>query len=137
VLRLSEATSDGPYKRILLSTSAVVFFGSPHRGDRLADAVASMAGLTLGVDPGDTVLHQLSGASSIELELGRLAFVRIWNDYNFKVKTFQESLIPSWRFSELRAEAVSTAKCPVAPNPADPDLILADGTPPSQLFRGS
>ena len=109
-LRLSEAERDGPLKEILLSTSGVVFLGSPHRATEhstLADAIQSMAAVTFRVDSHDLVLQHLSGASSLEAELGRQAFIRIWNDYNFKVKTFQESIVPSYRFLELRAEAVS------------------------------
>ncbi|KAK3345965.1 hypothetical protein B0T25DRAFT_266517 [Lasiosphaeria hispida] len=107
-LRLSEAEREGPVKEILLSTSGVVFLGCPHRAtdhSTLGDAIKSMASITFRVDSHDLVLQHLSGADSIEAELGRQAFVRIWNDYNFKVKTFQESIIPSYRFLELRAEA--------------------------------
>jgi len=112
---LSEAERDGPLKEILLSTSSVVFLGSPHRATEhssLADAIKSMAAITFGVDSHDLVLQHLSGASSVDAELGRQSFVRIWNDYNFKVKTFQESIIPSYKFLDLRAEAVSYRNCP-------------------------
>ncbi|KAK4161637.1 hypothetical protein QBC43DRAFT_357513 [Cladorrhinum sp. PSN259] len=87
VLRLSEAERDGPLKEVLLSTSAVIFLGSPHRATEhssLGDAVKSMATITLPIDSNDPVLHQLCGSSSIEIELGRQTFVRLWNDYNFK-----------------------------------------------------
>ncbi|KAK4235092.1 hypothetical protein C8A03DRAFT_37077 [Achaetomium macrosporum] len=107
VLRLSEAERDGPLKEILLSTSAVVFLGSPHRGTEhcnLGDAVRSMASVTLQVDPDDVVLQELCGANTVGIELGRQTFVRLWSDYNFKVKTFQESVIPSYQYPELRAE---------------------------------
>ncbi|KAK5651473.1 hypothetical protein OQA88_12480 [Cercophora sp. LCS_1] len=107
-LRLSEMERDGPLKEVLLSTSAVVFLGSPHRATEhstLADAIKSMAAVTFRVDSHDLVLQHLSGASSLDAELGRQSFVRIWNDYNFRVKTFQESIIPSYRFLDLRAEA--------------------------------
>ncbi|KAK0649120.1 hypothetical protein B0T16DRAFT_349714 [Cercophora newfieldiana] len=107
-LRLSELERDGPLKEVLLSTSGVVFLGCPHRATEhstLADAIKSMAAITFRVDSQDLVLDHLSGASSAEAELGRQAFVRMWNDYNFKVKTFQESIVPSYRFLELRAEA--------------------------------
>ena len=80
---------------MLLSTSATIFLGSPHRNSehaRLGDVVRSMANLTLRVDAEDIVLQELTGANSVELELSRREFVRLWNDYNFKVKTFQESM---------------------------------------------
>ncbi|KAK3385210.1 hypothetical protein B0H63DRAFT_510092 [Podospora didyma] len=107
-LRLSEAERDGPLKEILLATAAIMFFGCPHRAtehSKLADAVKTMASITLRVDSNDFALQELSGANSLESELGRMSFVRLWNDYNFKVKTFQESVIPSYRFLDLRAEA--------------------------------
>lgn len=67
-----------------------------------------MASVTLPIDADDPVLAELSGANSIEVDLGRQAFVRLWNDYNFRVKTFQESVVPSYRSQpELRPETVS------------------------------
>ncbi len=66
-----------------------------------------MASITLRVDSDDIVLKELSGSKSFELELGRQVFIRIWNDYNFKVKTFQESLAVYTRFLEDRGNAVS------------------------------
>ncbi|KAK4150999.1 hypothetical protein C8A00DRAFT_45720 [Chaetomidium leptoderma] len=107
LLRLSEAERDGPLKGILMSTSAVVFLGGPHRDTEhcnLGDAISSMASVTLSVDPNEPVLQELCGANSAGAELGRQTFVRFWNDYNFKVKTFQESVIPSYQYPELRAE---------------------------------
>ncbi|SPQ25799.1 771a2d65-5aab-4476-b9b5-ec5e31617f89 [Thermothielavioides terrestris] len=107
LLRLSEAEHDGPLKEILLSTSAVIFLGSPHRGTehcKLGDAIRSMASVTLPGDPDDPALQELCGANSVAVELGRQAFVRLWNEYNFKVKTFQESVIPSYQHPEIRAE---------------------------------
>jgi hypothetical protein len=110
LLRLSELERDGPLKEIILSTTGVVFFASPHRATEhcaLLDAIKSMAGATSQMDPQDPVLQQLSGADSLLAELGRQTFVRLWNDFNFRVKTFQESIIPTYRFRELRVEAVS------------------------------
>ncbi|KAK0610367.1 hypothetical protein B0T17DRAFT_110933 [Bombardia bombarda] len=110
VLRLSEAEPDGPLRDILLSTSAVVFLACPHRATErstLADAVSSMASVTLRVEASDIGLQELSGANSVELQLVQDAFLRIWNDYNFQVKTFQESVILSYRFLELRVEATA------------------------------
>ncbi|KAK3994492.1 hypothetical protein QBC44DRAFT_44695 [Cladorrhinum sp. PSN332] len=106
VLRLSEAERDGPLKEVLLATSAVIFLGSPHRATEhssLGDAVKSMASATLPIDSEDPVLQQLCGSNTIEIELGRQTFVRLWNDYNFKVKTFQESIIPIYSRAEERA----------------------------------
>ncbi|KAK4203176.1 hypothetical protein QBC40DRAFT_219804 [Triangularia verruculosa] len=99
ILRLADLERDGPLKDVLLSTSAVVFLGSPHRATEyssLGGAVASMASEMLSVDIDDPVLSQLCGANSVELELGRQTFIRQWNEYNFRVQTFQESVIPAF-----------------------------------------
>ncbi|KAL1842270.1 hypothetical protein VTJ49DRAFT_5655 [Mycothermus thermophilus] len=108
VLRQAEVERDGPLKEVLLSTAAVVFLASPHRGTEicsLGDAIKSMACATMpAVDPEDPALVELCGAASGDAELGRQAFVRLWNGYNFRVKTFQESVIPSYHHPELRAE---------------------------------
>ncbi|KAK4136137.1 S-adenosyl-L-methionine-dependent methyltransferase [Trichocladium antarcticum] len=107
VLRLAEAERDGPLNEILTSTSAAVFLGSPHRATgrcRLGDAIRSMAGATLSADPGDAVLQELCGANSARAEHGRQAFVRLWDDCNFRVKTFQESVVPGYQSPALRAE---------------------------------
>lgn len=96
-------------KEILHSTAGVVFMACPHRlseRSSLGDAIKSMAGVTLQVDPDDQVLQELSGAKNIQSEIGRQAFLRIWNDYNFKVKTYQESVVLSYRLLEVRVEAV-------------------------------
>ncbi len=65
-----------------------------------------MASLTLKVEADDIVLQELSGSQSIRLELGRQAFVGMWNDYKFKVKTFQESSVVYTRFLDDRGSAV-------------------------------
>ena len=68
-----------------------------------------MASVTLPIDPSDPVLHELCGTNTAQAELSRQTFIRLWNDYNFKVKTFQESIIPSYQHPGLRAETVSGA----------------------------
>ncbi|KAM7205114.1 hypothetical protein V8F20_003251 [Naviculisporaceae sp. PSN 640] len=108
VLRLAESERNDPMKDILRSTIGVVFIACPHRMSErcsLGDAIKSMASVTLQVDPNDQVLQELSGARNIQSEIGRQAFLRIWNDYNFKVKTFQESVVLSYSIFEVRAEA--------------------------------
>lgn len=96
-----DATDDREMKDVLRSTLAVIFMGCPHRDSQVAclgDAVKSMAGAVLGIRAEDEVLQDLSGASSMMLNLGRLAFIRLWNNFNFKVKTFQEQQpLPSER----------------------------------------
>ena len=81
-------------KDIVQSTLAVLFMGCPQRDGQhgnLGDAVVSMAGAVLRINPSDPVLQDLSGAHSAMLNLGRQTFVRLWNDYNFRVRTYQEN----------------------------------------------
>lgn len=66
-----------------------------------------MASATLAAaDPNDPVLQELCGVNSVEVELGREGFVRLWNAYNFRVKTFQESVRMGYGREGLRAETV-------------------------------
>jgi hypothetical protein len=58
------------------------------------------------VDPNDPILEDLCGINSVTTELGRQMFNRLWKSYNFRVKTFQESVIPSSQDPELRAQSV-------------------------------
>lgn len=74
--------------------------------------MTSMGSVTLSVDPDDPVLPQLCGGSSAEIELGRQSFIRQWNEFNFRVKTFQESVIPSFADADERAAAVSDRQFP-------------------------
>lgn len=83
-----------------------------------------MASVTLQVDANDQVLQELSGARNIQSEIGRQAFLRIWNNYNFKVKTFQESVVLSYRLLEVRVEAVGFLSC-LSPLLQE-HLVLAD-----------
>ena len=99
-------------KDLLYSTSTVVFMASPHRVSAawsLVDVAKNMAHLTLGVDPRDPNMSSLFTACTDatemptmprcagvdadmeeKLELGRKAFLSLWDDHNFRVKTFQE-----------------------------------------------
>ncbi|KAB5536250.1 hypothetical protein GE09DRAFT_344644 [Coniochaeta sp. 2T2.1] len=122
VLRLSEQVNDGPVKSVLLSTSAIIFLGCPHRSSehaRLGDAIRSMASMTLGVDSRDPALRDLSGSASLEMELGRQAFTRMWNNYNFSVKTYQESMVSGTKFLEIRAEAAVRRQASFFGNPRE------------------
>ena len=49
-----------------------------------------MASECLGVSPCDYTLQLLTGSTGLELEAGRDAFERMWNDWNFGVKCFVE-----------------------------------------------
>jgi len=97
---------------ILNSTLSVIFMGSPHRDTqygRMDDAVRSMGSAMLKVDGDDSVLNDVSGANRASLNLGRHVFIRLWNDYNFKVKTYQERHPLASTLREERPEHVSRA----------------------------
>jgi hypothetical protein len=99
-------------KDVLPCTTAVIFMACPHRATehaKLVDAVKSMASVTLKVPATDHVLQELTGANGFELELGRESFVRLWNDYNFRVKTFQEKVPMKPKTADNVAELVSLA----------------------------
>ncbi|KAL1904135.1 hypothetical protein Sste5344_010159 [Sporothrix stenoceras] len=97
----AEVSDEPSPKDVLQSLAGVVFLGSPHRDSQygtLQDAVKHLAGLSLGVNPNDEVLQDLCGVTdnsrsrqTSALEIGRQTFVRLWNDYNFRVRTFQEA----------------------------------------------
>ncbi|CAK7210276.1 hypothetical protein SBRCBS47491_000722 [Sporothrix bragantina] len=90
----AEASDDYSRKDVLQSLAGIAFLGSPHRDSQygtLTEAVKHLAGLSLGVSPQDAVLQDLCGANTPTLESGRRNFVRLWNDYNFRVRTFHEA----------------------------------------------
>ncbi|RKK14475.1 hypothetical protein BFJ63_vAg11692 [Fusarium oxysporum f. sp. narcissi] len=68
------STSDTPtHKGVIESTAAVIFLGTPHRGSPELSAI-------------DTL-----GLKNTDLERAHEAFCRLWHQYDFQVKTFQES----------------------------------------------
>ncbi|KAJ9145507.1 hypothetical protein NKR23_g5274 [Pleurostoma richardsiae] len=112
VLRLAES-DELRAKDILPSLCAVILLGCPNRGTQegsLGDAITDMASLGLRVSAADETLRGLSGPTRLELELGRQTFIRLWNDYNFVVKTFQEAVpILSLRRQDAQTSLVSSA----------------------------
>jgi len=81
--------------------------------------------MTLGVDSRDPVLWDLCGSASLELELGRQAFARMWDDYNFKVKTYQETMVSAVEFLEIRAEAAVRRQSSFIGNPRESAETIA------------
>ena len=65
-----------------------------------------MARVTLDLNQDDDALRKWSESISDQLELGRQAFVMLWNKYNFQVKTAHESLEIYGTAVEDRATAV-------------------------------
>ena len=94
-LRQAEANpQDAANRRVLLSTRAILFFGTPHRGSPrnavVGDTIYSFASKLLRVDSNPALLRSLLNDCA-EVELGRKEFLRIRKLYLFRVKTFQEA----------------------------------------------
>jgi hypothetical protein len=96
VLRRSEADPDSKINRIFMSTSGVLFFGTPHRGSKdwasFGEGLAGVVGWLLGVDTNDQVVHALLPTGP-ELELCRESFMTQWvkRGNSLVVRTFQET----------------------------------------------
>lgn len=71
-----------------------------------------MASVCLDIPAGDHALQYLTGTSGFEIDLGREAFARMWNDYNFRVKTFQENLPVDEKKRQSAADFVSKFHAP-------------------------
>ncbi|KAF5629199.1 hypothetical protein F25303_10238 [Fusarium sp. NRRL 25303] len=88
------STSDTPaHQGIIESTAAVVFLGTPHRGSPELSAIGEWARSLLSslkFQTTSTILNTL-GLKTTDLERAHEAFYRLWYEYDFQVKTFQES----------------------------------------------
>ncbi|KAK4225059.1 hypothetical protein QBC38DRAFT_445882 [Podospora fimiseda] len=78
----------------IVSTAAVVFLGTPHRGSpdfvNMGELMRSIIS-ALFVGTSSCNLHAL-GLRTTGLERAQEAFSQVWHTYNFTVKTFQEGL---------------------------------------------
>jgi hypothetical protein len=93
MLARSAAATETTLTNIVNSTAAVIFLGTPHRGSADLVELAKWAVFTISsfrVDTTSSVLVALALRRS-ELE-AQEAFSRLWNKYDFRVKTFQEGL---------------------------------------------
>ncbi|KAK6088470.1 ankyrin repeat-containing protein [Seiridium cupressi] len=94
VLRRSHYAEDPALQDIVMSTKAIVFLGTPHRGSaefaKVGELARKIAAAVLRVDSNSTIIRAL-GIDSPELELSRESFLQQWRQYGFQVKTFQES----------------------------------------------
>ncbi|SPO07363.1 uncharacterized protein DNG_10057 [Cephalotrichum gorgonifer] len=95
MLSESSVSGESALKDIIESTSAVIFFGTPHRGSaglaNIGETVRRVATKVLRMDTSHAPLLAL-GLHSAELERCQDAFSRLWAMYDFRVKTFQEGL---------------------------------------------
>ncbi|KAF4345552.1 hypothetical protein FBEOM_502 [Fusarium beomiforme] len=93
MLALSSTTEASGLKGIIESTAAVVFLGTPHRGSPDLSAIGEWARSMLSglhFQTTSTILDTL-GLKTTDLERAHEAFCRLWYQYDFQVKTFQES----------------------------------------------
>ncbi|KAK3322853.1 hypothetical protein B0H66DRAFT_215826 [Apodospora peruviana] len=95
MLAQSSIATDAALHNIVDSTSAVVFFGTPHRGSQELAAVGhwarTFASTALRMESNDAILNALS-LKTTDLERAQEAFSALWYKYDFRVKTFQEGL---------------------------------------------
>ncbi|KAI1264531.1 hypothetical protein F5Y18DRAFT_436909 [Xylariaceae sp. FL1019] len=94
MLRQADASEEPTLRDILASTAATVFLGWPHRGIEETvspNIVLSMAKASLGADVDELTLSSLCGVEDLRWRLGQEAFVKIWHNFNFIVKTYCEA----------------------------------------------
>ncbi|KAI6754905.1 hypothetical protein HG530_012657 [Fusarium avenaceum] len=94
MLSRSSSSTESEYQNIIESIAAVIFLGTPHRGSvdiaAIGELVRSLvSGLGIATTP--IILDSL-GLKNTELERAQEDFSRLWQTYDFKVKTFQEGL---------------------------------------------
>ncbi|PTB69295.1 hypothetical protein BBK36DRAFT_1110520, partial [Trichoderma citrinoviride] len=82
------------HNEIVKSTAAVVFLGTPHRGSQgvatFGEVLRSFVG-SLGMETTPVILDALR-MKTTDLERAQEGFSKVWQKYDFKVKTFQEGL---------------------------------------------
>ncbi len=94
MLTRSSAASDEHLKNIVESTSAIIFLGTPHRGSPELAALGEWARSIMGIlrmETNQAILAAL-GLKTTDLERAQESFSSLWNDHDFRVKTFQEGL---------------------------------------------
>lgn len=95
--RASAASTEPDMEDVILSTAAVLFLGTPHRGSPdLADLgeLARSLVSAFQMQTSSATLHAL-GLETTDLERVQESFSSLWQKHDFRVKTFQESLPPT------------------------------------------
>lgn len=108
MLRLASTFSDTQSDHLLAAIAGIVFLGAPLRGTsygNISAAIKSMASATTGISEDDAVLAELLGGdehlhdNDSLVRLGCEAFEKVWMDFNFRVKTFSETMMQNPRRS--------------------------------------
>ncbi|KAM0229355.1 hypothetical protein ACHAP5_011674 [Fusarium lateritium] len=92
MLALSSTSETLALKGVIEHTKAIVFLGTPHRGSPEFSAIGERARFMLSSLPFQTtgaILDTLR-QSNADLLRAHESFTRLWQQYNFRVKTFQE-----------------------------------------------
>lgn len=94
MLSRSSSSTESEHQNIIESIAAVIFLGTPHRGSVDIAAIGELVrSLVSGVGIATTpVILDSLGLKNTELERAQEDFSRLWQMYDFKVKTFQEGL---------------------------------------------
>ncbi|KAF5229618.1 hypothetical protein FANTH_14127 [Fusarium anthophilum] len=92
MLALSWASETAFIKGIVECTAAIIFLGTPHRGSPELSAIGEWARSILDTFHFQTTSAILDtlGLKTTDLERAHEAFSRLWLQYDFRVKTFQE-----------------------------------------------
>lgn len=94
MLAESDSLLETPFREVAKFTRAVIFLGTPHRGSQdvaaLGEVMRSVVS-ALGMETSAVNLHAL-GLKTSDLERAQEDFSKVWQKYNFRVKTFQEGL---------------------------------------------
>lgn len=92
MLALSSTSDTEALKGIVKSTAAIIFLGTPHRGSPEFAAVGETARALLHILSFQTTAAILNALAckTTDLERAYDAFSRLWQKYDFRVKTFQE-----------------------------------------------
>ncbi|KAK5046743.1 hypothetical protein LTR84_007504 [Exophiala bonariae] len=94
MLAQSERSEEPVYKNVVESTAPIFFLGTPHRGSKDLAGAAEVTRKVLaacGIDSNPKILASL-GLQNSDLERCQESFSKTWGSYDFRVKTFQETL---------------------------------------------
>lgn len=141
MLRLASTFSDTQSDHLLAAIAGIVFLGAPLRGTgygNIIAAIKSMASATTGISEDDVVLAELLGGDEHLHEneslarLGCEAFEKVWMDFNFRVKTFSETMMQDSRRSWAEWGVVSIPPSPYSP--PGPRIFAFPSYPSSFVF---
>ncbi|KAH7007260.1 hypothetical protein EDB80DRAFT_842532 [Ilyonectria destructans] len=94
MLARSSTSTESNFKNIVESTAAIIFLGTPHRGSPELSALGEWARSFLSIlrmETTSAILDTL-GLRTTDLERAQESFSGLWQQYDFRVKTFQEGL---------------------------------------------